>query len=289
MGVSAQDLLMDGRGAVRTSSDSSRCRRLSHLARTGALTRVLPGVFVAPAAVHEPVVLARAALLSCPAGIVTGRAAAALTFWPELSVPTIEVATRFGRDPIPPFDFPARTIPADLITEVDGIRVTHPALTALDLCTGPLGPAAIDRALQVRAVTVPDLHTALELTPHRLGNDLRRALLREVKSEGCSPLERRGHRLLRKAGITDWVANCRYRVFGEYVRPDIRFRRVKLIIEFDGFAYHSSRDAFDHDRKRGNLLPLAGFTVLRYTDVTLDDEAKFLHQVRSGLRVAQPY
>lgn len=95
MGVSAQDLLMAGRGAVRSSSDPSRCRRLSHLASTGALTRVLPGVFVAPTAVDDPAVLARAALLSCPAGIVAGPAAAALTFWPELSVPTIEVATRF--------------------------------------------------------------------------------------------------------------------------------------------------------------------------------------------------
>lgn len=203
-------------------------------------------------------------------------------------MPTIQVATRFGRDPVPPFHFPARTIPADLITQVDGIRLTPPALTALDLCTGPLGPAATDRALQVRAVTVPDLLTALELTPHRRVNDLRCALLREVRSEGCSPVERRGHRALRAAGITDWVANRRYRVFGEDVRPDIRFRRVKLIIEFDGFGYHSSRAAFDHDRKRGNLLPLAGFTVLRYTDVTLDDEVEFLHQVRRGLRIAEP-
>ncbi|MDQ6657292.1 MAG: endonuclease domain-containing protein [Actinomycetota bacterium] len=289
MGVSAQDLLMAGRGAVRTSSDSSRCRRLNHLASIGALTRVLPGVFVAPAAAHEPAVLARAALLSCPAGIVSGRAAAALTFWPELAVSTIQIATRFGRDPIAPFEFPARINPADLITDVDGIRLTHPALTALDLCTGSLGPAAIDRALQVRAVTVPDLLTALELTPHRRRNDRRRALLREVKSEGCSPLERRAHRVLRRAGITDWVANRRYRACGQDVRPDIRFRRVKMIIEFDGFAYHSSREAFDQDRKRGNLLPLAGFTVLRYTDATLDDEVEFLQQVRHGLRIAPPY
>ena len=37
-------------------------------------------------------------------------------------------------------------------------------------------------------------------------------------------------------------------VLGHTIRPDIVFDDVKLIVEIDGYAYHSDRDTFERDR-----------------------------------------
>lgn len=191
---------------------------------------MLPGVFVHPGSARDLPTLARAAMHTGPAAVITGAAAAALTYWPELA-----------------------------------------------------------RALPLGAVKVRELTSALELTPSRPGNALRRRLVRDVKTEGCSPLERTGHRYLRRAAIDGWVANRGILVLGQRARPDVRFRARKLVLEFDGFAFHSSRAAFEHDRGRGNLFALDGYLVLHFTDRTLQDSATFIRQVRRGLRIAAPY
>jgi very-short-patch-repair endonuclease len=289
MGESAAELLRAAGGVVRVNGDPASRRRLHYLAGRGELARPLPGVFVAPTALTHLPTLALAAMRCDPNAVITGRTAAAFTYWPELPASVVEVATNYARRDVPGFRFSQRVVPPELVQTLGGVRLTTPALTALDLCTGPAGAAAIDRALQLRATSVPELRRALSLTPGRPGNGIRRELLRDVKTEGCSPLERTGHRLLRRAGIRNWVANRRYLVLGRSTRPDVRFLRVRLILEFDGFTFHSSREAFDGDRRRQNPFELVGFTVLRYTDALLDDPDEFITQVRHGLRTALPY
>lgn len=276
-------------GAIAAGVDAGTRRRLHYLAGRGELVRVLPGIFIAPSSTRQLPTLALALMRADPNAVVTGRAAAALTYWRELAVPVVEVAAGSERRRRQGIRFNQRQIPPELILDLGGVRVTTPALTALDMCTGSVGADAIDRALQLRATTVAELVRALELTPGRRHNPRRRQLVKDVKSEGCSPLERTGHRLLRSAGIHDWIANHRYRVLGRDTRPDVRFRRVRLILEFDGFAFHSSREAFDNDRRRQNPFELAGFTVLRYTEVLLADQKEFVGQVRRALQTARPY
>ena len=76
----------------------------------------------------------------------------------------------------PGFRFDRRRVPPELVHERHGLRMTVPALTALDLCA-ELGGDAIDQALRTRTATLEGLHRALELTGHRRGNQDRRALL----------------------------------------------------------------------------------------------------------------
>lgn len=65
---------------------------------------------------------------------------------------------------------------------------------------------------------------------------------------------------------------------------DVAFRRARLALEIDGFAHHSSREAFEHDRARQNQLMLAGWTVLRYTWPTLEHHPEvFVREVRQWL------
>ena len=46
---------------------------------------------------------------------------------------------------------------------------------------------------------------------------------------------------------------------------------MKLILETDGFAFHSDVDDFNNDRKRQNALILAGYLVLRFTWLDLTE------------------
>jgi very-short-patch-repair endonuclease len=47
--------------------------------------------------------------------------------------------------------------------------------------------------------------------------------------------------------------------------PDFLWRDRRLIVEADGFGPHSTKTAFEHDRRRDTDLFLAGFHVTRFT------------------------
>ncbi len=51
---------------------------------------------------------------------------------------------------------------------------------------------------------------------------------------------------------------------------DVVFDLVKLVLEVDGLAYHTTPERFERDRRRQNRLVAAGWTVLRFTwrDIT---------------------
>ena len=53
------------------------------------------------------------------------------------------------------------------------------------------------------------------------------------------------------------------RVVGHEV--DTLWRSERLIVEVDGYAYHSHREAFERDRRRDAELQAAGYRVLRVT------------------------
>ncbi len=53
-------------------------------------------------------------------------------------------------------------------------------------------------------------------------------------------------------------------------RVDFAYPDQRLAIEVDGFAAHSTVDAFRRDRSRQNALVTAGWTVLRFTWTEVD-------------------
>ncbi len=59
---------------------------------------------------------------------------------------------------------------------------------------------------------------------------------------------------------------------GERFRLDFAYPDQKIAIEYDGWEWHSSRSAFDRDRRRDRMLQLAGWTVLRITSQTSDSD-----------------
>ena len=60
------------------------------------------------------------------------------------------------------------------------------------------------------------------------------------------------------------------RVAGHEV--DVLWPDAKLVVEVDGYAFHSTRAAFERDRRRDGELQAAGYRVLRLTWRQLADE-----------------
>ena len=255
--------------------------------RTGHLKPMLPGVYAAAAAATSTPTRIAAVARWDPDAVLTHEAAASVSFWPEVPVPVVRCAVRHHRQPQPGYEFRRSRIPSELVWQYGPLNVTAPALTALDLCER-LGGAAIDQALLSRSTTLDLMRQALALTSKRLGNPVRRELLLDSRDEPWSEAERDLHRLLRAEKIKGWKANEPIRVDGRKVYADIVFRRLRLIVEVDGWDFHRRRPVFEADRKRQNLLVLDGWRVLRVTAVMIRDEPQLvIDTIRRGLTMCE--
>lgn len=257
-GVVARSQLL-GRGLERHLID----RRI----RAGMLQCVHAGVYqVGP--VGAPLAWAMAALLACPASILSYRSAARL--WRMLAnllasepidVSFADSATRGRRVGIRAHR--ARLAP-DEVTRVEGVRVTTPARTRLDL--GRVSsPRELERALafaeRERLVTRDALRTLLERHRGRAGTSTLALLVatNAPVAHTQSHAEEKLLALLQSGGIAD--AQLNVHVCGFQV--DCYWPHARLIIEVDGFAYHSSTPAFVRDHQRDAAPAAAGIQVLR--------------------------
>ncbi|TQK30110.1 DUF559 domain-containing protein [Arthrobacter sp. SLBN-53] len=153
------------------------------------------------------------------------------------------------------------------IVEADHLRVTALPLTVVEAAVRRRGGAALmDAALQ-RHVDLRALWRAHLHNKGRHGEPAARILLRAAEDGTRSAAERLLGKLLRSAGITGWKAN--YPVAG--YKGDYVFVDRKLILETDGWAFHSAADDFNNDRVRQNALILAGYLVLRFTWLDLTE------------------
>jgi very-short-patch-repair endonuclease len=53
---------------------------------------------------------------------------------------------------------------------------------------------------------------------------------------------------------------------------DFLWRPQRVIVEIDGYAFHSSHSAFERDRAKGAALAAAGFVVIRVTWLQMERE-----------------
>ncbi|WP_375497008.1 endonuclease domain-containing protein [uncultured Jatrophihabitans sp.] len=123
-----------------------------------------------------------------------------------------------------------------------------------------------DRALQRGWLTLSDVEHRLTEHPGRTGNTRLREVATTCGDGAAAHSERLLHRLLRQAGIDDWLPNHPVWFEGELVAVvDVAIRSARLAIEVDGRAFHTDVDRFQRDRQRQNALVALGWTVLRFT------------------------
>lgn len=252
--------------------------RIDAAVRRGELVTLLPGTY-APASSFATLVLS-----VCdwdPDAVLTGSCAARLTWWRELRDETVRAATR--RRPhrsVPGTALAQQVVAPQLVSVHRGLRLQHPAASALDLAR-QVGPSAIDEALRRRAATLGSLRWALDLMSWRPGNDALAGYLHASRDEPWSALERQAHELLRVARITGWKANYLIRVGAGVYYVDIAFPGLRLAVELDGWQFHSDRASFSADRQRDVALRLAGWTVLRFTSETISSMVPAVRRLRT--------
>lgn len=171
--------------------------------------------------------------------------------------------------------------PTDVVCR-RGLRVTATPLTAVEAAVrGYRSRAVMDRALQ-RDVELRQLWEAHLRNKGRHGSPAARALLQAASDGSRSEAERLLIKLLRSAGITGWRSNVRV---GGYV-VDVLFRTEKVVIEVDGWAFHSDQEVFQSDRERQNTIALRGLQVLRFTWLDLTQYPdRVIATIRAAIRV----
>jgi very-short-patch-repair endonuclease len=142
-----------------------------------------------------------------------------------------------------------------------GIRVTALPLTVIEAAVKErAGVKLMDSALQ-RHVALRELWRAHLRNKGRYGSPRARRLLQAASDGARSEAERVLLKLLREAGIAGWRTNY---PIGPY-KVDVAFPEPKIVIEVDGWAFHSDQEVFQSDRKRQNYIALMGWQVLRFT------------------------
>ncbi len=256
--------------------------RLDAAKRRKELVAVLPGVLAHPDVARDWRTIFRAVPLWDEDAFVFGEAAAATTFWPELTPQVVQIGGRRARFRKPGVTVSERIVPPELITRMAGVNIVEPALTAIDLVPQHSGDV-IDRALRSRMATLPDMYRALDLTPGRSGNIDRRRMLLDSRGLPWSEAERLSHRHLRGAGITRWHANVPILCNGHTYYGDIVMDDRPVVLEIDG-RVHLRPDVFESDRRRGNDMLLAGKHVLHFTWLMLNHESRwFIETTRSAI------
>lgn len=199
----------------------------------------------------------------------------------------VTIVVPASRRPRPPRDVWLRrlTIHRGDVTTHGLMPVTTPVRTLVDCLRFLPRDAAsdvLDRSQQHGRV--PPLQRVSDgVSRAGAGTAQARALLRAADGSVFAA-ERLAVKLLRAGGVTGWTANWRTVIQGVVVVLDLAFREIRLAVEIDGFAFHSSPERFRHDRVRQNALVSAGWMVLRFTwaDLTRYPE-KFVADVRQAI------
>lgn len=284
-------VLRDNGGVIRIRDHPRLARTAQRLATKGVLARPLPGIYCHRADADRIAVRVRAAVLWAPEAVITGPAAAWLGYWPKIAVPVVSLSSRPMRRGVPSgFRICQERLPAELIMRRRRCWITTPALTALDLVPWT-GGGGIDEVLRTGAATKDELLQALTLTSGRYGNGLRRAALWDSRNTPWSEAERLLHQILWQAGIRSWSGNIVVSCAGARYPVDVAFRRRRLIIEVDGYAFHrvENADQFHRDRRKWSNLVADGWTVLHFTWEHLVYEPGWVvAKVRQALNVAKP-
>jgi hypothetical protein len=166
------------------------------------------------------------------------------------------------------------------LTSVQRIPVTTPARSIVDLSAAltyrQLG-AAVDDAVRRGVMSLESFRRCVGRLAEAPGR--RTSVLQELLAErlpgynpGDSDLETRVLRVLVGQGFPPPAQQYRVRIGGRTFRIDLAYPVIRLAIELDGWEFHSSRSAFDDDRTRANLLVAHGWTVVRFTSRSTDDE-----------------
>jgi len=242
---------------------------ISRRVAAGRLHRLHRGVYAVGHTALRPLAQETAALLACGSTAVISHRSAAL-LWGLLPIYDGPVdVTAAGRDCRSRVGIRAHTsvhLPREDRARRKGLPVTTPERTLVDVAPG-LEAGVLERAFEEAIVQRLTDHAGvaavLHRRPGRPGSSALRDLLGRLEGPQLtrSEAEKRMLGLVRAAALPAPQTNVR---IGPY-EVDAVWNEQRVIVEVDGYAFHSSRAAFERDRARDADLQARGFRVVRVT------------------------
>lgn len=251
---------------------------LSRAVASGQLRRAFTGVYVRTDIADSTILRARAArLVMSPHSVLCDRTAAWIhgidVFrYAELeTVPGLESYVLRGHDPTDRSDCHGGT--RDLLPEdwcvIDGVRVTTPVRTAVDLAcrlSRREALAALDAFARDHGLTVAEMNRLLQRYRRRRGVIQARELVQladprsESSGESWARLEIHDH------GLPDpepqfWVVVNGVPTY----RLDLAYPKAKVLVEYDGEEFHTSPADRARDEERREFLRRRGWHVIVVT------------------------
>jgi very-short-patch-repair endonuclease len=262
-----------GHGAITSEALSAAGmsgKVVNRMARAGVLTREFHGIY--RLGVHR---LAEAERLVLACAATRGRISheSAARYWGYTELPELPLHVTVNRAARAPgaewLQVHSTTRWAGHGVTRDGVLVTKPLRTLLDIARQPIGDTYVtgyvDYSIAHRLFTVKQVERFLTAGCGSMKGVERLCRIVVWSADIDSSAEAEIVRLLMAAGIERPVT--RYRIVdrnGRFVAiVDLAWPRLKVALEVDGFAYHSDYRTFVADRDRGNRLVAAGWILLR--------------------------
>ena len=156
-------------------------------------------------------------------------------------------------------------LPADIRIH-RGLPLLSPARTLLDLAeqaTVRRTELALDRGLVDRLLRLDELDAVIRRAPTRHGAKVLAEIIAGAGSTTVtrSEAEERVLDLIREAELP--VPRVNARLHGYEV--DFYWPSQHLVLEVDGYRFHHTRRAFEHDRRKDAILQAAGIAAMRVT------------------------
>jgi hypothetical protein len=253
----------------------------------GRLFRVLHGVYSVgrrPVTPHER---AAAAVLACgPRAVLSHSSAMALWGFSKNWQWPAEVTVAIDRRPRGVRTHLSTCLRTRDVTTHFGIRVTSPARTLLDSAPRMTDPAltrAVNDARLSKYLRMPALIDVVERFPRHPGA-ARLAPMVGVGAPTRSPLEDKFLPFCKRFGLPTPMINTTVNGY----EADAYFEAERVIVELDGYDFHSDRHTFESDRERDAHELTYGIVTVRVTEERIDGaperEARRLHAILRARR-----
>lgn len=182
-------------------------------------------------------------------------------------------------------------LPEDICL-IDGVRVTTPLRTCMDLgCTRPRwrALAAMDAFMRHHEITHEEMRRLLPRYFRRRGVLQLRQLIPIADPRAESLRESRTRLAIEDAGLPrpalqHWVTVGGRPVF----RLDLAYPHARVAVEYDGREFHEGDEQVKKDKERRRWLRKRGWTVIVLTKDSFEPEAldAWLAELRAALRLA---
>lgn len=255
---------------------------ITYRIKLGRLIPVYAGVYAVGHLPTLPQDRAVGALLACGKGAVLshGSAAALWGVFRRWDVP-FEVTARTARRRSGIRVHRATLTRADIRTHI-GIRVTSPARTLLDIAPR-VSEKTLTRAVNelrfARHLRIADLADLLERRPRAPGARRLISFVETADNATRSKFERDFLAFTERFGLPRPQVNVQ--VAGR--EADAYFARERVIVELDGYEFHSSKDRFRSDRDNDTEALTLDIVTVRVTGDRLEQsparEAERLHRI----------